>query len=111
MDPDGTRIVTLKSPNYPSNYPNNKDCTWKLTTTSGNIKMLLDKFNIQWSSSCKAKDYLFVSGVNKYTKLWLCGSTIPSNFVLKSKKKSITVKFHSNGSTRKSGFKARFIAG
>jgi len=73
--------------------------------------MVLDKFNVQWSSSCKSKDYLFVGQVAKYTKLWLCGSSIPSGFNgLKSKKKTMTVKFHSNGSGRKTGFKARFIA-
>ena len=72
--------------------------------------MVLDKFNIQWSSSCKATDYLFVGSVAKYTKLWLCGSSVPSSFKsLKSKKKELTVKFHSDASVRKPGFKARFI--
>ena len=72
--------------------------------------MVIDKFNIEWSNSCKAKDYLFVGNIAKYTKTWLCGSSIPSNFKsLKSKKKEITIKFHSNRSGRKTGFKARFI--
>jgi len=112
MNPDdSTRIVTLKSPNYPSKYPNNKDCKWVLKTTTGKIKMVLDKFNIQWSNTCKAKDYLFVGSIAKYTKTWLCGSSVPSSFKsLKSKKKEMTIKFHSDGSGRKSGFKARFIA-
>ena len=72
--------------------------------------MVLDKFNVQWSSSCKATDYLFVGNIAKYTKIWLCGSSVPSGFKsLKSKKKEITVKFHSDKSVKKSGFKARFI--
>jgi len=112
MNPDdSTRIITLKSPSYPSKYPNNRDCKWNLKATRGKIKMVLDKFNVQWSSSCKATDYLFVGNVAKYTKLWLCGSSVPSNFKsLKSKKKEMTVKFHSDKSVRKPGFKARFIA-
>lgn len=72
--------------------------------------MVLDKFNVQWSSSCKTKDYLYVGKISKYTKIWLCGSSIPNNFnPLKSKKSQIVIKFHSDKSTRKSGFKARFI--
>ena len=72
--------------------------------------MVLDKFNVQWSSSCKATDYLFVGQVAKYTKLWLCGSQVPSGFKsLKSKKDTMTIKFHSDGSVKKPGFKARFI--
>jgi len=112
MDPDGSsRIVTIKSPNYPSKYPNNRDCKWILTATSGKIKMVLDKFNIQWSSSCKATDYLFVGHISKYTKTWLCGSKVPSGFKsLVSKKKTMTVKFHSDESVKKPGFKARFVA-
>ena len=79
-------------------------------TTTGKIKMVLDKFNIQWSNTCKSKDYLFVGNIAKYTKTWLCGSSVPSDFKsLKSKKKEIIIKFHSDGSGRKSGFKARFI--
>ena len=72
--------------------------------------MVLDKFNIEWSRSCKSKDYLFVGKIQKYTKTWLCGASIPSSFSsLKSKAQTMVVKFHSNNSIRKTGFKARFI--
>jgi len=112
MDPDGdNRVVTLKSPNFPSKYPNSRDCKWTLVATSGRVKMVLDKFNIEWSRSCKSKDYLFVGKIQKYTKTWLCGASIPSSFSsLKSKAQTMVVKFHSNNSIRKTGFKARFIA-
>jgi len=112
MDPDSSdsRIITLKSPNYPKNYPKNQDCKWIFTATSGKIKMLFDKFNIAWASSCKKKDYLYVANVAKYTKTWLCGSSVSKNFKLVSKKNTMTVKFHSNGSVQKSGFKVRLIA-
>jgi len=112
MNPDdSTRIYTLKSPNYPSKYPNNEYCKWTFEATSGKIKMLIDKFDVEWSSTCKTKDYLFVGSIQTYTKVWLCGSSVPSSFSsLKSKKSTMTVKFSSNGSVRKSGFKVRLIA-
>jgi len=109
-DVDGPRIYTLKSPRYPSNYPKNQDCKWTFTTTTGKIKMLFDKFNVEWSKTCKTKDYLFVGQISKYTKTWLCGSSIPKNYKLVSKGKEMTVKFHSNSKTSKPGFKVRLVA-
>jgi len=112
MDPDGdTRTYTLKSPEYPTKYANNLDCKWTFTATTGNVKMVLDKFNVEWASSCKSKDYLFLSPIKKYTKAWLCGSSIPNGFKsMMSKKNELIVKFHSNKSGRKTGFKATVIA-
>ena len=72
---------------------------------------MIDKFNVQWSSTCKSKDYLFVGQIKTYTKVWLCGSSVPSDFsALVSKNKKMTVRFVSNGSTKKSGFKVRVLA-
>jgi len=112
MNPDdSSRTYTLKSPNYPNNYPNNKDCKWTFTATSGKVKLVIDKFNVQWSSTCKTKDYLFVGRIKKYTKVWLCGSSVPNDFsALTSTGDTMVVKFYSNGSGRKSGFKVRIIA-
>ena len=31
--------------------------------------MLFDKFNVEWSKTCKTKDYLFVGQISKYTKV------------------------------------------
>jgi len=111
LDPDGdTRIYTLKSPRYPSKYSHNQDCKWIFTAKTGKVKLLFDKFNLEWSSSCKKKDYLFVGSIAKYTKTWLCGSSIPKKFKLVSKQSTMTLKFHSNSKVTKSGFKVRLIA-
>jgi len=112
MNPDdSSRTYTLKSPNYPNNYPNNKNCKWTFVATTGKVKLIIDKFNVEWSSTCKTKDYLYVGQIKKYTKVWLCGSSVPNNFsALTSKGDTMTVKFKSNGSKRKSGFKVRLIA-
>jgi len=111
LDPDGsTRIYTLTSPRYPKKYSHNQDCKWVFTATKGKVKLLFDKFNLEWSSSCKKKDYLFVGNITKYTKTWLCGASIPKKFKLISKKNTMTLKFHSNKSVTKPGFKVRLIA-
>jgi len=114
LNPNGnykSRVYTLTSPNYPDAYPNNQDCRWNFEASSGKLKLVIDKFNIQWSSTCKTKDYLFVGQISSYTKVWLCGSSVPNDFsALVSKKKAMTVRFVSNGSGRKSGFKVRVIA-
>jgi len=71
---------------------------------------VFDKFNIEATNTCN-KDYLQVSGpVKKYTKATLCGTKIPSNFNLTSKKKTMVLKFVSDGSKRKSGFRAYIVA-
>ena len=73
--------------------------------------MVIDKFNVEWSSTCKTKDYLWVGKIKKYTRVWLCGSSVPNNFsALTSTGKEMVVKFYSNGRGRKSGFKVRLIA-
>ena len=32
--------------------------------TKGKLKLTFDKFNVEWSSSCKKKDYLYVGNVS-----------------------------------------------
>ena len=44
-----------------------------LQTTKGKLQMTFDKFNVEYASNCKKKDYLFVGSLAKYTsvsRLW-----------------------------------------
>jgi len=113
LDPDeatADRTIFITSPNYPSNYPNNYECKWTIYATSGKISLVFDNFNIESNSNC-ANDYLQVSGpIKKYTKAVLCGAKVPSNFNLVSKKSKMVLKFVSNGSKRKPGFRAYLVA-
>lgn len=99
-----TNILT--SPNWPNNYPNNQDCRWNIVNTSGNnIKTEVKKVNIENSTGCK-KDMLVFNPVKKHTKVKLCGTSVASNKVTTtSDGPNLTVKFVSNGKTRKQGFK------
>jgi hypothetical protein len=72
--------------------------------------MLFSKFNVEANSRC-AKDYLQVSGpMRKYRKVKICGTNMPSSFNLQSSKKTLIIKFVSNGSVRKTGFRATLFA-
>jgi len=71
--------------------------------------MVFDSFNVEWSKDC-TKDYLFIGAIAKYTKMTLCGAKLPKKYKLRSKKNRILIKFKSNGSGRKAGFKAVLVA-
>jgi len=71
---------------------------------------VFQKFNIEVNSKC-AKDWLLVGGpVKKYGKAKVCGSNVPAGFSLISKGTTMTLKFHSNKKTNKSGFSAVIVA-
>jgi len=86
------------------------ECTWRITSTKKNIKMLFSKFNIEPHSRC-ANDYLQVAGpVRIYRKVKMCGSQIPSSFQLQSTGKTMIIKFVTNKSVTKTGFRATLFA-
>merc|ERR1712107_145014 len=110
LNPDkdsNTTVVT--SPSFPNKYPKNQNCKWIINATKGKLKLTFNKFKTEWSSNCK-KDYLFVGNVAKYNKLYLCGSKLPTNLSLKSKARTMVLKFTSNSKVAKSGFKATISA-
>lgn len=48
----------LQSPNYPNNYPHNKECTWIISVPTGQqIKLNVTDFNLEGGSRCYY-DYL-----------------------------------------------------
>jgi len=111
LDPDevtAAKTYYLESPNYPSKYPKNQDCRWRVQTTSGLIQVTLEDFSIQYSGGCKNKDYLFLNPVKKYSKVWLCGSN-PTIVKYKSKSTSLTIKFVTNSSGQSTGFRLKLV--
>jgi len=110
LDPDGTNKHVLTSPRWPKKYSHNQDCHWTINTKSGQITATFNKFNVEWSKTCKTKDYLFLGQLYKYTKTYLCGNTVPSKTKFKSKNQEMTIKFHSNKKVTKAGFKLTLTA-
>ena len=123
-----SHTLTLESPNYPSYYPNNAECMWTVSATSGQLSLLFSKFSLQSDPTC-SKDYLQVSGpIKKYRRARICGfpvknqtlkvefnhffkhSKIPSGFTLTSKKSKMVLRFRTDSIIRKSGFRAHIFA-
>ena len=53
---EGSR--TINTPSYPSKYPNDKQCSWKITSPIGTkIQILSFSYDLEHSSNCKF-DYL-----------------------------------------------------
>ena len=122
---------------WPNKYSHNQDCKWvvvvsikwKLFTElnnkillkvpSGKVTLTFQSFNVEWSSNCKKKDYLFVGQILTYSNVswafwpflilcfqtYLCGNTIPKGTQFKSKNQQMTIKFHSNNKVTRAGFK------
>jgi len=56
---------TLQSPNYPDNYPNNKDCTWIISVPTGQqIKLNVTDFSMEGHSRFCHYDYLEIRCVS-----------------------------------------------
>jgi len=97
--------VELTSPDYPDKYPNKAACTWKYKNADGgSLKTAITFMDIQSSSGCKSKDYLYLEKMKSYGKVWLCGTKPGKKKNMTSKGSNLTIKFKSNGSTRKGGF-------
>ena len=85
------------------------------------MTLTISSFNVEWSKTCKTNDYLFVGQIIKYSQMrfvaletfnflfplqtYLCGNTVPKGTTFKSKNQQITIRFHSNNSVTRPGFK------
>lgn len=112
----------ITSPKFPSNYPNNLHCVWKITLTSSNTAVKLTFNSLQLaapsnSSSC-GDDGDYVEVVDGYsfspnTKDAIvigtfCGIIKPG--VIYSSGKSITLRFKSNNVSNTKGFSLTYSA-
>ncbi|XP_067665910.1 cubilin-like [Haliotis asinina] len=97
----------LTSPGYPTNYPNNLDCAWIITTTYSHIKITITNLDIESQANCNY-DYLRIidgSSSISSTLATLCGTQTSTYF---SSGSSAVVKFHSDGSTSGKGFRLTY---
>ena len=107
---------TITSPNYPSNYENNLDCTWLITVDNSLrfggyiVKVTFSDFQLS-SSRLLCFDVLkFYDGMNVVSRLLgsYCGSTHPE--VIYSTGENLYVKFRTGFLTTYKGFKFQFTA-
>ena len=96
----------ITSPNHPSNYPGNLDCSYYLTLRVGaQIKLKFETFDLEKTSQCDY-DYLKIQDggdssapvLGKY-----CGNTKPSDVT--SSKNKLYLRFVSDARNAGKGFK------
>jgi len=103
---------TVKSPNYPDNYPDLEDLEIPIEVTPGStIELSFTAFDIEPGTSCEF-DYVKVLDSDGTTELAkLCGDSLPSP--IRSSGHKMSIVFHSDESINLKGFLAtwREVAG
>ncbi|XP_078681283.1 uncharacterized protein LOC144916141 isoform X2 [Branchiostoma floridae x Branchiostoma belcheri] len=99
---------TFTSPNYPNNYPNDKDCRYEISVTPPKVvRLTFMDFNIE-----DPYDVLLVYDGNTTDDTWeigkLNGANIPSPIT--SSESNMTVLFHADNRGNRKGFQANYAA-
>ncbi|XP_075062159.1 ovochymase-1 [Mixophyes fleayi] len=95
----------LRSPNYPSSYPNALDCWWIIQLTSGNqLELLVVDLALESSPNCTWDFLSIYDGASNKTRLLvtLCGNK--SNLILHTSSNFLTLHFHTDESVVSRGF-------
>jgi len=91
---------TVKSPNYPDNYPNSVECTLTITTENAGISLTFTNLKVENARGC-ANDYVQISAgteeIGKY-----CAYSIPTVAAITGK--TVTIKFVTDSSATHTGF-------
>ncbi|XP_076437271.1 cubilin-like isoform X2 [Babylonia areolata] len=111
----GGRVVgqnsTLVSPNYPSNYDPNTNCTWYVSGPTGHyLTFTFNAFSLETSTNC-TNDYLLVREYNETGPVLLrasCGRTLPASF--DTSDSFAFVQFVTNRNVQSYGFNLTFQA-
>uniref|UniRef100_A0AAY4CTR1 CUB and Sushi multiple domains 3a n=1 Tax=Denticeps clupeoides TaxID=299321 RepID=A0AAY4CTR1_9TELE len=91
----------ISSPNFPSEYYNNADCTWTILADPGDtISIIFTDFQTE-----EKYDYLEVEGSEPPT-IWLSGMNVPSPIV--SNKNWLRLHFVTDSNHRYKGFSAHY---
>lgn len=100
-----TELGIIRSPNYPLEYPHDRDCTWKIQVPSGRqIELNFTDFEVERSTGC-VYDYLEILNGGHETSPSLgrfCGTDISQ--IVRSHTNQIFLKFHTDSSVGRRGF-------
>jgi len=101
----------IKTPNYPKNYPERLQCTWKIEVPKGHtVTLVFLHFFIERNVGC-SNDYVKVYDGGNTQAVMIgkyCGGLRP--FKVLATSNQMTVSFTSDSSLTFSGFKAQFTA-
>ncbi|EDO41711.1 predicted protein, partial [Nematostella vectensis] len=99
---------SLFTPNYPQEYPSNKECTWFISVPSGhNVRLVFYAFDLSSDVACSdAVELRDGKSLTNPVKSTFCGSQIPQALIMTSN--LMTVRFKSNYDGNRRGFLAMF---
>ncbi|CAM5129646.1 unnamed protein product, partial [Eretmochelys imbricata] len=98
---------TFQSPFYPGNYPNNADCVWEIEAVS-NYRITLSFRDISTEGGRCQYDYIEIYDGPLYTSPLLGKICSGSYLTYTSSSNLMTVRFHSDSSVTKKGFRAAY---
>ena len=108
-----TPETTIQSPNYPSNYPHDLDCTAVVQFAQGQrVSVEFLAFNLESDSTCRF-DWLEIRDGSDSTadllSTRLCGEQLFAPIT--STGNTLYIQFHTDGSVTKSGFQLKVKIG
>jgi len=99
---------TVESENYPSNYDNNLDKTYKIEVKSGKkIKINFDDLDIEYHKLCRYDWVWIKDGDDEVMYARMCGDKKPG--IVTSTTNKVEIFFHSDYSITKRGFKLTWV--
>ena len=99
----------IQSPNYPSRYPRNTDCTWRFMALKGKvIELTMTQFDVDWKHY-DCDDYVEIFNINKDDRSLVslgkfCNKYGPPN-TIKSAGSELQINFHSSKTNEYKGFR------
>ncbi|KAK1174071.1 hypothetical protein AOXY_G4351, partial [Acipenser oxyrinchus oxyrinchus] len=103
---------SINSPGYPGNYPPNRDCYWTISVNPGLlITFSFGTLSLEHHDNCNY-DYLEVRDGSSETDALIgkyCGSELPAPITSTSNR--LWIKFKSDASITKGGFRAMYQVG
>ena len=102
------RYGCLASPEFPSNYPDNRLQGYHIIVTPGwKIKLSFITFSLEANFRCRF-DFLKIKEKDGSVSRKLCGTTNPGDFI--SQDNELMIEFKSDGSVTSQGFLAVFVS-
>ncbi|XP_063113835.1 low-density lipoprotein receptor-related protein 12 isoform X3 [Cavia porcellus] len=99
----------ITSPGWPSEYPARLNCSWLIKANPGEIITIsFQDFDVQGSRRCSL-DWLTIETFQNVESYRACGSTIPPPYI--SSQDHVWVRFHSDDSVSRKGFRLAYFSG
>uniref|UniRef100_A0A1U7QQR9 low-density lipoprotein receptor-related protein 12 isoform X1 n=1 Tax=Mesocricetus auratus TaxID=10036 RepID=A0A1U7QQR9_MESAU len=99
----------ITSPGWPSEYPAKINCSWLIRANPGEIITIsFQDFDIQGSRRCTL-DWLTIETYKNIESYRACGSTVPPPYI--SSQDHVWVRFHSDDSVSRKGFRLAYFSG